>query len=377
MERIEAVSSQPVRIATLLVLSAIGVTLPAQLPSPEASFPGRQPVIATNGKTVGLVVGRDDGVYFARSADGGRSFSEPVRVVHPATLALGLRRGPRIAMTAGAIVISAIVGERGGGADGDLVAWRSTDEGRTWSSGVRVNDVVGSAREGLHDLAAGGSGLLAAAWLDLRSQGTRIYTAISADGGSTWSTNRLAYESPTGSVCQCCHPSLAITPTGEIAVMFRNEIRPETAASDAPPVRDMYLARTTRDGSFAPAVKLGRGSWPLAACPMDGGDLAFDAKGNPLTIWRRDADIFLARPGQAEQRLAAGKNPVLAMTRTAGYAAWMTNDALVVQDLTGQAIATIPGARWPVLLPASDDSILLAYERDGQSFVRVIKARDS
>lgn len=347
--------------------------------SSETSFPGRQPVIATNGKIVGLVMGRDDGVYFARSTDGGRTFTKPVRVAHPATLALGLRRGPRIAMAGGAIVITAIVGERGGGADGDLVAWRSTDEGRTWSSGVRVNDVIGSAREGLHDLGAGGPNLLAAAWLDLRSKGTRIYTATSKDGGQTWSTNRLAYASPTGSVCQCCHPSVAINADGEVAVMFRNEIRsaPADPSSDALPVRDMYLARTTRDGSFAPAVKLGGGSWPLAACPMDGGDVAFDAKGELVTIWRRDADIFVARPGQPEQRLAAGKNPVLAVTRTASYAAWMTNDALVVQDLTGQSVATVPGARWPVLLTASDGSIVLAYERDGQSFVRVLETVSS
>jgi hypothetical protein len=363
----------------LRTLFCLVLLLIPALASSETSFPGRQPVIATNGTIVGLVMGRDDGVYFARSSDGGRTFSEPVRVARPATLALGLRRGPRIAMAAGAIVITAIVGERGGGADGDLVAWRSTDEGRTWSSGIRVNDAIGSAREGLHDLAAGGPNLLAVAWLDLRSKGTRIYTAISQDGGRTWSANRLAYESPTGSVCQCCHPSVAINADGELAVMFRNEIRsaPADAASDALPVRDMYLARAAREGAFAPAVKLGRGSWPLAACPMDGGDVAFDPKGEPVTIWRRDAEIFLARPGQAEQRMAAGKNPVLAMTRAASYAAWMTSDALVVQDLTGQPIATVPGARWPVLLPVADGSMLLAYERDGQSFVRVLETLSS
>ena len=45
------------------------------------SIEGRQPVLATDGKSVALAVGRDDGIYFARSADGGRTFGEPVRVV--------------------------------------------------------------------------------------------------------------------------------------------------------------------------------------------------------------------------------------------------------------------------------------------------------
>jgi hypothetical protein len=156
-------------------------------------------VLATDGKVVGLAVGRDDGVYFARSLDGGRTFAEPVRVSQSGHLALGLRRGPRIAMTGSAIVITGIVGERGNGADADLLAWRPDDEGRTWAAGVRVNGVSGSAREGLHDLAAGGQRMLAVAWLDLRSKGTRIYTSISRDNGRTWSADRLAYESPTGS----------------------------------------------------------------------------------------------------------------------------------------------------------------------------------
>jgi hypothetical protein len=332
---------------------------------------GRQPVLATDGKSVGLAVGRDDGIYFARSTNGGRTFTDTVSTIPTAHLSLGMRRGPRIAMTGSAIVITAIVGERGNGADGDLMAWRSDDDGRTWSAGVRVNDVVGSAREGLHDLAAGGQGQLVVAWLDLRSKGTRIYTSISKDNGRTWSTNRLAYESPTGSVCQCCNPSVAISATGEIAVMLRNEIRTAGAPDDAPPMRDMYLARAKGDAPFAPAVKLGAGSWPLAACPMDGGDVAFDRDGQLLTIWRREDGIFFDRPGQPEERIGTGKNPVLAVTPNNQYRAWMERDGVVVRDATQRVVGTFRGTHWPVLLPLSSGSLLLAYEQDGRSIVLV------
>jgi hypothetical protein len=365
-----------IRVLCLLLLLVVpGVA------SAETSFAGRQPVLASNGKLIALALGREDGVYFAKSTDGGRTFSEPAKVAQPGKLALGMRRGPRIAFVGSTIVITAIAGEKGGGADGDLFAWRSTDEGRTWSPGVRVNDVAGSAREGLHDLAADGKSALAVAWLDLRMKGTRIYTAMSSDGGKTWGTNRLAYESPTGSTCECCHPSVAIGSNGDVAVMFRNQIRSSTA-SDALPVRDMYLARATGDGSFAPAAKLGKDSWPLAGCPMDGGDLAFDAKGEPITIWRRQTEIFLARPGQAEQSLGAGQNPVLALSRQNTYAAWLTTDGIVVRDLAvsvqkqGQnaapiATVAVPGAKFPVLL-ANGGALVLAYERDGQAIVRVV-----
>ncbi len=44
-------------------------------------------------------------------------------------------------MAPGAIVISAVVGEKGRGADGDLIAWRSVDGGKTWSVGKAINGV--------------------------------------------------------------------------------------------------------------------------------------------------------------------------------------------------------------------------------------------
>ena len=38
--------------------------------------------------------------------------------------------------------------------------------------------------------------------------------------------------------------------------------------------RDMYLVRSEDGGrTFGPPEKLGAGTWKLAACPMDGGDL--------------------------------------------------------------------------------------------------------
>ena len=85
-------------------------------------------------------------------------------------------RGPRIALAGRAIVIAAVVGKtaEGGGhghglpSDGDLIAWRSTDGGRSWSKGVVINDVPGAPTEGLHSLAGDAKGVLFAAWLDKR-----------------------------------------------------------------------------------------------------------------------------------------------------------------------------------------------------------------
>src|SRR5260370_1332262 len=138
------------------------------------------------------------------------------------------------------------------------------------AAGVVINDAPAAAREGLHSMVAGG-GLLFATWLDDRAQGKRLYGATSKDAGLTWSKNVEVYESPSGTICQCCHPTALIDGNGVIHVMWRNALDGN---------RDMYVAHSKDGGvSFGRARKLGEGSWELNACPMDGGGLAIDAQG--------------------------------------------------------------------------------------------------
>jgi hypothetical protein len=328
------------------------------LPGPEqAEF--RQPQLATDGRRAGVVFGSGQAIYFAQSPDFGKSFSAPVLVSKPGKLSLGRHRGPRIAFTPQAIVISAIAGQKGGGADGDLLSWRSTDGGKTWSAAVTVNDVPGAAREGLHAMASG-SGLLFATWLDLRAQGTRLYGALSRDGGQTWSKNKLVYESPSGTICQCCHPSVAIDAKGRIAVMFRNAI-------DG--ARDLYLTESNDGASFRPARKLGQGTWMLNACPMDGGGLAFQPAGNPITVWRREKQVFLTAPAEAEKQMGDGKDPAIAAGRKGVYLAWTAPDG--VKAFSPGAVApTVLAAGtevgYPQLLALADGSVLAVWEAKGR-----------
>lgn len=310
-------------------------------PQGEPAF--RQPQIAVRGEQVAVTFGSKDAIYFTSSNDSGRKFSRPVKVASPKTFALGRHRGPRIAITKESIVVSAVAGELGGGKDGDLLAWRSTDGGKSWSGGVRVNDVAASAREGLHAMAAGPGGQLFAAWLDLRAKGTRIYGAYSRDGGATWSKNVLVYESPGGTVCQCCHPSVAIDEAGNVAVMFRNALGGN---------RDMYAAKSADGGeTFGRAEKLGKGSWSLDACPMDGGGIAIDSKGQTLSAWRRDTGIFFAPMGKPETQLGQGKDPALAVSVAGAYVVWSEGKSLKARQ---------PGDNKPLTLSDSGGYVSLA-----------------
>jgi Neuraminidase (sialidase) len=188
-----------------------------------------------------IAFGQEGTVRLAVSTDRGRTF-EVSTVGKVNSLSLGMRRGPRVVATGDAVVVTAIGGRTGKGQDGDVLSWRSTDLGKTWTGPTRVNAVEGSAREGLHGMAAAPGGKIFCTWLDLRDNRTEIFGASSKDGGATWEKDALVYRSPEKSVCECCHPSAAFGPDGTLHVMWRNSLKG---------ARDLYLARR-RSSAEAP-----------------------------------------------------------------------------------------------------------------------------
>jgi len=330
--------------------------------------PAHEPQMAINGSTVALAFGAGHAIYFSSSHDSGNTFSEPVNVVEAGIVPLTRHRGPRIAFVGNAIVITAVVGskaEEGADAhglpsDGDLLVWRSLDNGKTWIPGKPINDVPASATEGLHALASDGRGLLYAAWLDKRgAKGTKLYSARSTDGGFTWSKNTAVYLSPEGTICECCHPSLAIGASGELVVMWRNALDGS---------RDMYLS-TSRDGvTFAAPRKLGDGTWKLNACPMDGGGLAVSGA-KILTAWRRETNVFLAEPGRPERQIGSGKDIALAVAGGKTYVAWV-DGAKVEVWMDGKLEHLADTGAFPSLLGLPNGGVLAAWEENGAIQVR-------
>jgi hypothetical protein len=325
-------------IAALLLATAVEL-------APDS--PGReykQPQLAASGELVAVAFGSGNGVYVAVSRDRGRTFSKPVLAGEVPKLALGRHRGPRLAIDGETIVVSAVNPV-------DLVSWRSPDGGQTWSGPVRVNDVAESAREGLHGLAAG-NGVIFATWLDLRTGAMRLEGSVSRDGGRTWGKNRVVYDSPDGHICECCHPTARIA-GGRLYAMWRNWLGG---------MRDMYLAVSSDGGETFRTEKLGRGQWPLKACPMDGGGMAI-AGDAVYTVWRRDQTIYLARPGEAERELGPGRDAAIAVAGGRVYTAWSSADGLQFRA-GGKALPAREGAY--VDLVAAGDRVIAAWEHQGR-----------
>lgn len=344
----------------LLVFSWLSPAMgsqPVELARGTAPRHPQQPQIAIDGNSaIHIVFGVEDQIRYCRSDDGGRTFTDPTSLPSVHEMSLGMRRGPRIAALESALCVTAIGGKQGKGRDGDLLALRSVDQGKTWEEPVRVNDVADAAREGLHAMAAGPENVLCCVWLDLRNRETEVRASISADGGKTWGENMLVYQSPDGSVCECCHPSVVFDEGGNIFVLWRNSLAG---------ARDMYVASSSDQGkTFGKATKVGTGTWPLDACPMDGGAIAALSPGKFATAWRREKTVFLHLvENETERRLGPGEQPSIAATADGPFVAWLKKrgDALLLltprshspvelaPHASDPVIATGPGGRGPVV----------------------------
>lgn len=320
---------------------------------------GQMPALAKDaGNNIHLVYGSHDSIMYTVSADGGNTFAAPIMVDTLTDLVDFATRGPQIATLNNGVAIIAV------NKHGDIFAYLKDASGK-WAKMARVNDVDSTNKEGFLGLASDGKNNLVAIWPDLRNDGhNKLFSATSDDGGLHWSANKLVYTSPDGGICECCKPSVVMNGS-HVYIMFRNSLHGN---------RDLYLIQSADNGqTFGLAKKLGKGSWPLDGCPMDGGGLAINNKGVAQTIWRREKKLYYAQPGEAETEIAAGKDCSIEAVHEKNAMAWA--------DSTGNITCLIPGGKTVVLgkgslplLKAVNNKLLCVWQDAGEIKSQVITA---
>lgn len=317
---------------------------------------GQMPALAVDkSQNIHLVYGRADTVFYTVSTRAG-TFSPPEVVAvlpHVFTFAT---RGPQVAVSGSGILVTACT------STGNIYSYLKAGDGK-WSEGIAINDRDTTAKEGLMALGADGNKAYAV-WLDLRgNKRNKIYGASSADGGRSWLANRLVYASPDSSVCECCKPSV-IVKGDNVYVMFRNWLKGN---------RDLYLTSSADGGnSFGSAGKLGKGSWPLDGCPMDGGAMTLNDKHEIQTVWRRGAGIYAAAPGHDEKQIGEGRGCTMETADGKNAYAWSQDDSVVVLTPNGSRQVVGTGSQ-PVLKAIGNDRFICVWENEKQVHAAVIE----
>lgn len=228
-------------------------------------------------------------VLFSRSEDEGRTFSEPVAVTpEPERLDANGEARPKVAIGPGGEVL--VSWTRRGEAlyTGDIRFARSTDGGRTFSRPTTINDDGLPIGHRFDSLGVAPDGTVVIAWIDKRDleraiaadqpyAGAAVYVATSRDAGATFSTNRKVRDHS----CECCRIAMAFD-ADSTPVLFWRHVLPGG-------IRDHVVARLDGAGTPEPA-RVGQENWQIDACPHHGPALAIAPGGRHHFAWFTGAD---------------------------------------------------------------------------------------
>lgn len=220
-------------------------------------------------------------VVLGRSDDGGKTFAGDLRVnARPEAILADGQNRPQLLVDGDTVAVvwaQALPRLH----TGHIRFARSTDGGRSFSPPVNVNDDGAEIGHSFPALASDGKGRLAIAWLDSRDKeaatvagkkyaGSGVYFVTSEDGGAHFSANRRL----AGHSCECCRIGLAYGPDGEAQALWRHVFGDN--------IRDFALARLAPDARIERASE---DNWQIAACPHHGGALAIDGEGRRHAVW--------------------------------------------------------------------------------------------
>ena len=333
-------------------------------------------------------------LFYVKSADGGTTFSRPIRVNSQpgSAIAVGTIRGAQLA-----------VGEDGrvhvswnGSADAAPAGPLNPDSGKPGMPMLYARlDDAGTAFQAQrslmrHSFGLDGGGSIAAdrfrnvyvAWHGIdqkEASGTgkegearrRVWIAKSPDEGRSFSPEEKAWSQDTGA-CGCCGMKIFAGHRGNIYALYRSATESVH--------RDIYLLTSQNRGQSFQGRLLHK--WDINACPMSSMDIAENAD-TVVGTWETGGQVFWARldgggsqpispagegKGRKHPRLAVNQSGDVLLAWTEGTG-WKKGGSFAYQvyDRTGQPTSDqgrMPGiAAWsfPAVAATRDNRFSILY----------------
>lgn len=229
--------------------------------------------------------GKSAHVVLSHSADLGRTWSAPVKVnAVPEAVAASGDAFPRVALGLHDEIYVLWTQPLDKPFTGDIRFARSLDGGQSFSAPLTVHTDRQKITHRFGSLAVGHDGTLFVAWIDKRDlelakragtryRGAAIYAAVSKDNGSSFAPDfKLADHS-----CECCRLAMVADQSGGAWVLWRHVF--------APNIRDHALGRIEREGKPGQVQRASFDQWQVDACPHHGPALAQDDQGRLHGVW--------------------------------------------------------------------------------------------
>lgn len=225
-------------------------------------------------------------VYFAKSTDGGLTFS-PSRRVNDAEAAYATQQKPAIALGPDREIVVAWEDNRAGYDDFDIRAAISVDGGTTFTQYVKVSDGPVGTRQLFPSVAVDGVGNVFVAWQDDRSGNGDIRLAKAKLPTVSFSVSvRVDDDKNNGTQSS---PSVAASSTGLVFVAYHDN-RDGNA--------NVYVARSVDGGlSFGPNVRIDDTGTSSSAQGQV--SIGIDGLGKLYAVWQDnrsgDFDVYFAK----------------------------------------------------------------------------------
>jgi len=244
--------------------------------------PGRvRPVVAKTDAegTIHLLGDSEDGPKYARSTDGGGTFSSAVPVVGLGAQKTGLEysawdmavgKGGRIHVAMGTNAWKLKLPQEEWG-----FFYANLEPGAAAFSPVR--NINRKPSEGF-SLAADDKGNVTACWLS-----DKLYANLSHDNGETFAP--FIEVNARYNPCNCCTTSAVYGEDGRLAVLYREETHNE---------RDMFLVLWDQARGHVSRTRISRTLWKVEACPMSYYTISRDQAGF-VAVWPTKGKIYFAR----------------------------------------------------------------------------------